>query len=127
MAKLITPKILHGGDYNPDQWLHEPAVLAEDLRLMKLAGVNAVSLGIFSWVTLEPAEGRFEFDWLDRVIDGLAAHDVRVILATPSGSKPAWLSQRYPEVCRCQPTGHREHHAGRHNHCPTSPVYRDKV
>ena len=127
MAKLITPKILHGGDYNPDQWLAEPAVLAEDLRLMKLAGVNAVSLGIFSWVTLEPAEGQFEFAWLDRVMEGLASHGVQVILATPSGSKPAWLSQRYPEVCRCQPTGHRDHHAGRHNHCPTSPVYRDKV
>ena len=121
------PHLLHGGDYNPDQWLHMPEVLAEDMRLMKLAGCNAMSVGIFSWSALEPAEGRFEFDWLDRVLDNLAATGVFAVLATPSGSKPAWLSQKYPEVCRCQESGHREPHAGRHNHCPTSPVYRDKV
>ena len=104
-----------------------PEVLAEDMRLMKLAGCNAMSVGIFAWNALEPAEGRFTFDWLDRVMDNLAANGAFAVLATPSGSKPAWLSQKYPEVCRCQETGHREHHAGRHNHCQTSPVYREKV
>ena len=78
-------QLLHGGDYNPDQWRHEPAVWDDDLRLMRLAHCNVMSVGIFSWAALEPDEGRFTFDWLDRIMDNLARHDVRVALATPSG------------------------------------------
>jgi len=55
------PHLLHGGDYNPDQWLPIPGTIAEDMRLMKLAQVNAASIAIFSWAKLEPAEGVFEF------------------------------------------------------------------
>ena len=64
-------KILHGADYNPDQWLDTPEVLAEDLRLMKLAHVNCASVGIFAWAKLEPEEGRFDFSWLDQIMDNL--------------------------------------------------------
>ena len=120
-------QLLHGGDYNPDQWRHEPAVWDDDLRLMRLAHCNVMSVGIFSWAALEPEEGRFTFDWLDRIMDNLARHDVRVALATPSGAKPAWMALRYPETRRVQPNGLREHHGFRHNHCYTSPVYRDKT
>jgi beta-galactosidase len=120
------PHMLHGGDYNPDQWLRYPEVLAEDLRLMQAAGVNAVSLGIFAWAALEPEEGRYTFDWLDRTMDDLHAHGVSVALATPSGAKPAWMSERYPEIRRVNADGLREPHRGRHNHCRTSPVYREK-
>ena len=58
------PRLLHGADYNPDQWLKYPDVLKEDIRLMKLSRCNVMSVGIFSWVSLEPEEGRFTFDWL---------------------------------------------------------------
>lgn len=119
--------LLHGGDWNPDQWLHEPDVIAEDLRLMPLAGCNAFSVGIFAWATLEPEEGRYAFEWLDRVLDGLAKNGARALLATPSGAKPRWLSEKYPEVRRVDDRGRRLPHGDRHNHCFTSPVFREKT
>jgi beta-galactosidase len=122
-AKL--PRFWHGGDYNPEQW--SPEVWREDMRLMKLAHVNAMSVGIFSWSALEPSEGRFEFDWLDRTFDMVHENGGFIVLATPSGSKPAWLSQKYPEVCRVLKDGRREPHGFRHNHCYSSPVFREKV
>lgn len=118
------PHMLHGGDYNPDQWLHDPAILAEDLRLMRAAGVNAVSVGMFSWAALEPDEGHYTFDWLDDLMDRLAENGVYVALGTPSGAKPAWMSDKYPEIRRMTADGQREPHRARHNHCRTSPVYR---
>lgn len=126
----ISPKLqglIHGGDYNPEQWLHMPEVLAEDIRLMKLAGCNAMSVGIFSWSALEPEEGTFTFDWLDRVMDSLATEGIFAILATPTGSRPAWMSRKYPEVLRVSPERRRNLHGTRHNHCYTSPVYREKA
>jgi len=119
------PHFLHGGDYNPDQW--PPEVWDEDMRLMKLAHCNAMSVGIFAWVRLEPAEGQFDFSWLDTIMDKLAANNAYAVLATPSGARPAWLSQKYPEVLRVRPDRTRNLHGGRHNHCLTSPVYREKV
>jgi len=118
--------MLHGGDYNPDQWIRTPEIWDEDMRLMKLAGCNAMSVGIFSWSALEPAEGQFEFGWLDTIMDKLAENDGYAVLATPSGSKPAWLSRAYPEVRRVNADGSRQAHGGRHNHCRTSPLYREK-
>jgi beta-galactosidase len=121
------PHFLHGGDYNPDQWFETPEILNEDIRLMKLAGVNTASVGIFSWVALEPEEGVYQFEWLDALLDRLAENGMNAILATPSGSKPAWLSRKYPEVRRVDAQGIREPHGGRHNHCRTSPVYRARA
>lgn len=121
------PRLLHGGDYNPDQWLKQPEAIDEDFRLMKLAGCNTFSVGIFAWTSYEREEGVFDFAWLDRIMDRMAEAGSKVLLATPSGSKPAWLSQKYPEVRRVTREGLREPHAGRHNHCWSSPVYRAKV
>lgn len=121
------PHFIHGADYNPDQWLDYPEILKEDLRLMKLANCNAMSVGIFAWAALEPEEGRFDFSWLDRVMDQLAENGIYAVLATPSGARPAWLSQKYPEVLRVQADRKRILHGNRHNHCYTSPVYREKV
>ena len=120
------PHVLHGGDYNPDQWIRTPEIWDEDMRLMTLSGCNAMSVGIFAWSALEPAEGRFEFGWLDAIMDKLAANDAYAVLATPSGAKPAWMSRAYPEIRRVNADGTREPHRGRHNHCRTSPVYREK-
>ncbi len=127
MPTLNLPFLGHGGDYNPDQWRDDPEVLSEDIRLMKLAGCNLMSLGIFAWSALEPEEGRFDFDWLEDVLDRLHAAGVYAFLATPSGARPAWMSQKYPEVLRVRPDGGRNLHGGRHNHCFTSPVYRGFV
>ena len=75
----ISPKLpvfMHGADYNPDQWQHDPHVLEEDIRMMKLAKCNVMAVGIFAWSALEPEEGVFTFDWLDRVLDTFAANGI---------------------------------------------------
>lgn len=120
-------KILHGGDYNPDQWLHAPEVIDEDFRLMEIAGCNTFTLGVFGWTSYERDEGVYDFGWLDRIFDRMAEQGHKVILATPSGAKPAWMSQKYPEIRRVNAQGLREPHWHRHNHCWSSPVYREKV
>lgn len=119
--------IIHGGDYNPDQWMKTKEVWDEDIRLMKLCHVNSATVGIFSWTALEPSEGVYDFAWLDEILDKLAANGISVILATPSGARPAWLSQKYPEVLRVNENGTRNEYGVRHNHCLTSPIYREKV
>ena len=121
------PHFLHGGDYNPDQWIATPEVWDEDIRLMKLSHCNAMSVGIFSWSMLEPVEGRFTFDWLDAVMDKLADSGAFAVLATPTASRPPWMSQKYPEVLRVDEDRRRILHGQRHNHCYTSPVYRQKA
>jgi beta-galactosidase len=121
------PHMLHGADYNPDQWQKYPDVLKEDIRLMKLAKCNVMSVGIFAWGSLEPEEGVFTFEWLDQVLDDFAKSGIYAFLATPSGARPAWMSATYPEVLRVSSARVRNLHGFRHNHCYTSPVYRDKV
>lgn len=124
-AKL--PKLWHGADYNPDQWLDYPGVFEEDIRLMKLAKCNVVSLGIFSWSMLEPEENVYRFEWMDHIIDKLYENGIYTILATPSAAKPAWLAAKYPEVLRVDSERRRQLYGERHNHCYSSPVYREKI
>lgn len=121
------PVLMHGADYNPDQWLHDPKVLEEDIRMMKLAHCNVMALGMFSWAALEPEEGVFTFEWLDRVLDSFAKNGIYAWLSTPSGARPAWMSAKYPEVLRVEANRVRNLHGMRHNHCYTSPVYREKT
>lgn len=121
------PHFYHGGDYNPDQWLKYPEVLEEDIRLMKLSKCNVMTLGVFSWSTLEPEEGKFNFKWLDDILDKLYKNGIYFILATPSGARPQWLAQKYPEVLRTNSNRVKNLFGRRHNHCYTSPVYREKV
>ena len=116
-------RIWYGGDYNPDQWPEE--VWDDDVRLMKKAGVNLVSVGIFSWAKIETSEGGYYFDWLDRIIDKLGGAGIAVDLASATASPPMWLTQAHPEVLWkdyrgdvCQP-GARQHWR------PTSPVFRE--
>ncbi|WP_258316068.1 beta-galactosidase, partial [Escherichia coli] len=75
----------------------------------------------------EPTEGEYCFNWLDEVLDKLHAGGISVFLATPSGAKPAWLAARYPEVLRVSASREKMLHGGRHNHCLSSPVYKEKV
>ena len=117
----------YGADYNPDQWQNSPDILERDIELMREAGVTSASVGIFSWTSLEPEEGVYEFEWLDRVMDRFAEEGMFVFLATPSGSKPMWMSEKYPEIRRVGRDGVRESSGRRHNHCLSSPLYREKV
>lgn len=124
MAAWNFPVFGHGGDYNPDQWRHIEGTFEEDIRLMKLSHCNIMSVGIFSWASLEPEEGRYDFGWLDEVIEKLYQNGIYTLLATPTGARPTWMSLRYEEVLRVQKDGQRNLHGERHNHCYTSPVYR---
>lgn len=124
---MIDDRILHGGDYNPEQWLNEPKVLEEDLALMKKAKVNCVTLGVFSWSMLEKEDGLYDFEWLLKMIQRLFKEGIRVILATPSGAMPHWLTQKYPEVMQVSEEGRRNLPGRRHNFCYTSPIMREKV
>ena len=124
---LHTKKILHGGDYNPEQWLSHPEILEQDIAYFKKAHINEVSMGIFSWAMLEPREGEYHFEWMEEIIEKLYQNEISVILATPSGARPKWLADKYPEVLRVDESRHRNLYGLRHNHCYTSPVYREKT
>jgi beta-galactosidase len=113
----------YGGDYNPEQWPED--VWAEDVQLMKEAGVTMVSLGIFGWAQVEPEPGEFDFAWFDRVMDLLHGGDVAVCLATMTASPPPWMSQRHPEILPMRADGTRLWPGGRQHYCPSSPIYRE--
>lgn len=118
---------LHGGDYNPEQWLDRPDILAKDIEYMKQAHINTVTLGVFSWAVHEPTEGNINLDWLAEIMDRLYANGIYTVLATPSGARPAWLDEKYPSAMRCDDMGVRNRHGFRHNHCMTSTDYRKKI
>src|SRR5829696_9318038 len=115
------PEIWHGGDYSPEQW--PPETWDEDVRLMQAARFKVATVGVFAWVSLQPAEDRFTFDWLDRVLDKLTTGGRYVVLATPSMAQPAWMSRAYPDVLRAGTNGVRRHHGRRANYCPNSADY----
>lgn len=114
--------IAYGGDYNPEQW--PAAVRLEDLELMKEAGVTFLSVGIFSWALLEPAEGRYDFGWLDEVLDNLAAHGIKVALATATAAPPAWLVRKHPEILPVTADGTVLGPGSRRHYTPSSAVFR---
>lgn len=114
--------IAYGGDYNPEQW--PVNVRLEDLELMKEAGVTFLSVGIFSWALLEPSEGQYNFGWLDEVMDNLAAHGIKVALATATAAPPAWLVRRHPEILPVTADGSVLGPGSRRHYTPSSAVYR---
>ena len=124
---LNIDRFIYGGDYNPEQWLDRPDIFKQDLLLMKKAHINTVTLGVFSWSTLEPIKDCFNFTWLIDIIDKLYDNGIQVILATPSGARPRWLAETYPEVLRVREDRTRQLYGERHNHCYTSPAYRERV
>ena len=125
---MLGGRILYGGDYNPDQWLEHPEVLEQDVRLMKESKVNCVSLGIFAWAALEPEEGVYQMDWLDRLITRMEEEDIQIILATPSAAMPHWLTSEVPGS-NAGTGGRPPQPAGETStiSCYTSPVMREKT
>lgn len=118
-------KIYYGGDYNPDQW--DENTIKEDMRLFKKAGINLVTLPVFSWAKLEPEEGIYNFEWLDKILDTIWENDIHVCLATPTTAQPAWLSHRYPEVLPVDIAGRKRTHGMRVFFCVNSLKYRERA
>jgi beta-galactosidase len=116
-------RLWYGGDYNPEQW--DPGVWKEDVALMPQAGVNLVTVGVFSWSSLEPAPGQYEFGWLDEVLDLLHDGGISVDLATPTASPPPWFSRLHPEAMPVTADGVRLTHGSRDTYCACAPAYRD--
>ncbi|BBC31142.1 Beta-galactosidase [Streptomyces graminofaciens] len=119
---LRLPGIAYGGDYNPEQWPEE--VWAEDMRLMREAGVNMVSVGIFSWALLEPAEGEYDFSRMDRILDLLHENGIAADVATPTAAPPAWFFKTHPEALPVDRDGRTLSYGSRQTFCPSSPAYR---
>lgn len=115
-------KILYGGDYNPEQWPEE--TWEEDMRLLKLAHIDVVTLNVFSWASLQPDENTYCFEKLDKIMELVKKHDMKVCLATSTGAHPAWMARKYPDILRTEFNGMRRKFGGRHNSCPNSPTYR---
>lgn len=113
--------ILFGGDYNPEQWPEDtwPA----DIRLMKQAGVNIVTLNVFSWAALQPSEEEYDFGRLDRIMELVRESGLMVCMGTSTGAHPAWMARKYPDILRTDFGGRRRKFGGRHNSCPNSPTY----
>jgi len=114
-------RVHYGADYNPDQWPR--GVWDDDIRFMREAGLTVVSLPIFSWVHLQPAEDSWDFEWLDDILDRLHAGGIGFYLATATAAVPAWVDQRYPGVLRAGPDGRRVRHGERHTFCSSSPDF----
>ncbi|MFR7436600.1 MAG: beta-galactosidase [Bifidobacterium adolescentis] len=115
--------IAFGGDYNPDQWSEE--TWDDDVRLMKKAGVNTVALAIFSWDRIQPQENRWDFGWLDRIIDKLGKAGIATDLASATATAPLWLYEKHPEVLPCDKFGHPVNAGSRQSWSPTSPVFKE--
>ncbi len=116
------PHVLYGGDYNPEQW--SPPVWREDAALMRKAGVNLATVGVFSWARLEPAPGEYDFGWLAEVLDLLYDAGVGVALGTPTASPPPWLSVAHPDVLPVNASGVRYSPGSRQHFCVHHPEYR---
>ncbi|NDL55875.1 beta-galactosidase [Phytoactinopolyspora mesophila] len=116
------PRMGYGADYNPEQWPRD--VWDEDVRLMREAGVNIVSLAIFSWARIQPEEDTWDFAWLDDAMDLLHANGIAVDLATATASPPPWLTAAHPEILPVTQSGETLWPGARQHWRPTSPVFR---
>ena len=124
--KLLTENgrgIAFGGDYNPDQWPEE--IWDDDIRLMEKAGVNTVALAIFSWDRIQPTEDRWNFGWLDRIIEKLGKAGIATDLASATATAPLWLYEKHPEVLPRDKYGHPVNAGSRQSWSPTSPVFKE--
>ena len=122
MPNELPPRILYGGDYNPDQW--DDATIEKDMELFRKLHVNLVTLPVFAWAKLEPREGEYDFAWLDGILDRLDENGIGYILATPTAAQPVWMSVKYPEVLPVDIAGRRRTHGMRVFFCVNSEIYR---
>ncbi len=117
----MVKKMLYGGDYNPEQW--DEAVWEEDMRMFRLAGIDCVTLNVFSWAALQSDEVTYHFERLDKIMELVRKNNLKVVMATSTAAHPAWMAKKYPEVLRTEFNGMKRKFGSRHNSCPNSPVY----
>ena len=115
--------ILVGTAWYPEQW--PESRWEEDLRLMEAANIKVVRIAEFAWSRMEPSEGNYDLDWLDRAIAAAAKHHIVSVLGTPTATPPAWLTRKYPEILRVEPDGQRVTHGNRAHASAASAIYRD--
>ena len=120
---LHPPAILLGTAWYPEQW--SESRWDADLALMQKAGIHMVRVGEFAWSSMEPAEGQYDFDWLDRAITAAAKHGIVTVIGTPSAAPPAWLTQKYPETLRTMEDGRKDQHGNRQQFNFANPKYRE--
>jgi len=125
VQKPFPSTLLYGADYNPEQW--PESVWREDMRLMKAAHVNMVTINVFSWALLEPAPDEYTFEQLDRIMDLLAEHGIAADLATATATPPTWMSRMYPDMWPVTRDGKRLSYGSRQHYCPNSDDYRRKA
>src|SRR3954471_15992243 len=119
---LHWPKILYGGDYNPQDWPRE--VWDEDMRLFELAGIDIATVNVFSWALNQPNENTYNFEWLDEVMDLLHQNGIHACMGTSTAAHPAWMAAKYPDVLTVDFEGKKKKFGRRHNSCPNSPSFR---
>jgi beta-galactosidase len=117
------PSLLLGTAWYPEQW--PESRWEEDLKLMEAAGIRMVRVGEFAWSRMEPAEGRFDLDWLERATALAAKHRIVVVIGTPTAAPPAWLTQRYPDTLKTEQDGRKATHGSRAQFSFTSARYRE--
>ncbi len=115
--------LLLGASWYPEQW--PESRWDKDLELMEAAHITFARVGEFAWSRMEPAEGKYDFDWLERAIAKAALHHVAIVLGTPTPAPPAWLTQKYPDTLRVELDGRRAVHGNRQHFSFTSPRYRE--
>ena len=122
MNDTLPSKKLHfGASYYPEHWKEEH--WAEDIRLMQEANLTVVRMGEFAWSTLEPSAGQFNFVWLDRAIEELAAAGITSVLGTPTAAPPAWLVEMHPDLLAVNENGRRVQFGNRCHYCVNSPDF----
>jgi len=119
------PVVFFGADYYPEQWPEDR--WPEDARLMEEAGFNVVRLAEFAWSKMEPRPAKFDFNWLDRLLEILQSHGISAVLGTPTASPPPWLMAGNPDIFRVREDGRRVTYGNRCEYCPNAPAYRKYV
>ena len=118
-------ELYFGGDYNPDQW--DEATIRQDMEYFKKCHINYVALPVFSWAKLEPQEGVYNFEWLDKILDILWENRIYVCLATSTAAQPEWMSKKYPEIMPVDNNGLKRTHGMRNFYCVNSEKYRERA
>ena len=104
-----------GTCYYPEHWPQK--LWVEDAKRMADAGLTWVRIGEFAWKRLEPNEGQFEFEWLDKAIDILGEAGLKVVLGTPTATPPKWVLDKFPDMLAVDIEGRTRRFGSRRHYC----------